>query len=153
MRNKPEAVCTAGLIIVNSAVFLILSMFGNTEDAYFMLQHGAMYGPSVTEAHEFYRLVTCLFLHFGIQHLLNNMVMLGALGWNLEKEIGKMPVSCEVTEGDHLITIKHLTNFRWKKIQFRIKVYKHMDITAKFNPFWGTVKVYVDGERVHYSKK
>lgn len=32
-----------------------------------------------------------------------------------EKEIGKMPVSCEVTEGDHLITIKHLTNFRWKK--------------------------------------
>lgn len=90
MRNKPEAVCTAGLIIVNSAVFLILSMFGNTEDAYFMLQHGAMYGPSVTEAHEFYRLVTCLFLHFGIQHLLNNMVMLGALGWNLEKEIGKI---------------------------------------------------------------
>ena len=70
-----------------------------------------------------------------------------------EKEIGKMPVSCEVTEGDHLITIKHLTNFRWKKIQFRIKVNKHMDITAKFNPFWGTVKVYVDGERVHYSKK
>ena len=90
MRNKPEAVCAAGLIIVNSVVFLILSMFGNTEDAYFMLQHGAMYGPSVTEAHEFYRLVTCLFLHFGIQHLLNNMVMLGALGWNLEKEIGKI---------------------------------------------------------------
>ena len=32
----------------------------------------------------------CMFLHFGITHLMNNMVMLGALGWNLELEIGKL---------------------------------------------------------------
>lgn len=31
-----------------------------------------------------------MFLHFGITHLMNNMVMLGALGWNLEVEIGKI---------------------------------------------------------------
>ena len=30
-----------------------------------------------------------MILHFGITHLMNNMVMLGALGWNLELEIRK----------------------------------------------------------------
>ncbi len=90
MRYKPEAVCTVGLIVVNVAVFMIMTMFGDTEDAVFMLQHGAMYEPFVIEQHEYYRMFTCLFLHFGIDHLLNNMVMLGALGWNLEQEIGRV---------------------------------------------------------------
>ena len=90
MRYKPEAVCTVALIVVNVAVFMIMTMFGDTEDAVFMLQHGAMYEPFVIQQHEYYRIITCLFLHFGIEHLLNNMVMLGALGWNLELEIGKV---------------------------------------------------------------
>ena len=90
MTQKPEAICTVTLIVINIAVFFILTLFGDTEDAVFMLQHGAMYAPYVTEGHEYYRIFTCLFLHFGIAHLLNNMVMLGALGWNLELEIGKI---------------------------------------------------------------
>ena len=90
VRYKPEAVCTVALIVVNVAVFMIMTMFGDTEDAVFMLQHGAMYEPFVIQQHEYYRIITCLFLHFGIDHLLNNMVMLGALGWNLELEIGKV---------------------------------------------------------------
>ena len=90
MRQKPEALCTTVIIVINVAVFLILSLFGDTEDAVFMLQHGAMYEPMVTQQHEFYRIFTSMFLHFGITHLLNNMVLLGALGWNLELEIGKM---------------------------------------------------------------
>ena len=47
MRYKPEAGCTFGLIVVNVAVFMIMTMFGDTEDAVFMLQHGAMYEPFV----------------------------------------------------------------------------------------------------------
>ncbi len=90
MKQKPEALCTTVIIVINIAVFLILSLFGDTEDAVFMFQHGAMYEPMVTQQHEFYRIFTSMFLHFGITHLLNNMVLLGALGWNLELEIGKM---------------------------------------------------------------
>ncbi len=90
MKQKPEALCTTVIIVINVAVFLILSLFGDTEDAVFMLQQGAMYEPMVTQQHEFYRIFTSMFLHFGITHLLNNMVLLGALGWNLELEIGKM---------------------------------------------------------------
>lgn len=90
MRQKTEAICTVALIVINVAVFFILTMFGDTEDAVFMLQHGAMYEPYIIEGHEYYRIFTCLFLHFGITHQLNNMVLLGALGWNLELEIGKV---------------------------------------------------------------
>ena len=90
MRQKPEAVSTAALIVINIAVFFFLSLFGDTEDAAFMFQHGAMYEPTVTQGHEFYRIFTSMFLHFGISHLVNNMVLLGALGWNLELEIGKI---------------------------------------------------------------
>ena len=35
MRQRPEAVCTIILIAVNVAVFFILSLFGDTEDAVF----------------------------------------------------------------------------------------------------------------------
>lgn len=90
MRQRPEAVCTIILIAVNVAVFFILSLFGDTEDAVFMMQHGAMYSNFVIQDREYYRLFTCLFLHFGIEHLLNNMVILGALGWNLELQTGKI---------------------------------------------------------------
>ena len=82
--------CTTGLIVINVLVFFLLSLRGDTESGYFMLQYGAMYEPLVTEGHEYYRLITSLFLHFGIQHLLNNMVMLGALGYQLENEFGRI---------------------------------------------------------------
>ncbi len=90
MREKPEAICTVVLIAINAGVFLILSLIGNPEDAVFMLRHGAAFEPFIMQYHEYYRLFTSMFLHFGITHLLNNMVLLGALGWNLEVEIGRI---------------------------------------------------------------
>ena len=63
---------------------------GDTEDAVFMMNHGGMYEPLIVQEHEYYRLFTSMFLHFGMSHLLNNMVLLGALGWNLELETGKI---------------------------------------------------------------
>ena len=55
-----------------------------------MLQHGAMYVPYLIKNGEYYRLFTSMFLHFGYDHLFNNMVVLVAMGWNLELEIGKI---------------------------------------------------------------
>ena len=67
----------------------LLSFLGDTENAVFMVKYGAMYPPLIFEDSQYYRLVSCIFLHFGIDHLMNNMVMLGALGWNLEPETGR----------------------------------------------------------------
>ncbi len=82
--------CTIFLIIANVIVFLSLSFVGVTEDAEFMLKHGAMYVPNMIVNEEYYRLFTSMFLHFDLDHLINNMVMLAVIGGNLEKEIGKI---------------------------------------------------------------
>lgn len=76
------------LAIANIVVFLVLSFMGVVEDAEFMLNHGAMYVPYILERHEYYRLFTSMFLHFGISHLVNNMLSLFIFGINLEQEIG-----------------------------------------------------------------
>lgn len=86
--KKP--VCTISLVIINIVVFLILSFQGMTEDSGFMLEHGAMYAPYVLERGEYYRIITSMFLHFGFQHLMNNMVMLFVAGQALEAEAGKV---------------------------------------------------------------
>lgn len=90
MKQKPEALCTVILIAINTVVFFVMTVLGDTENVAFMLMHGAMYEPMITQQHEYYRIITSMFLHFGIDHFLNNMVMLGALGWNLEQETGKI---------------------------------------------------------------
>ena len=90
MKERPKEIMTITLIGINILVFIVLTMIGRTEDGYFMLQHGAMYEPYIIEKQEYYRLFTSLFLHFGISHLLNNMVLLWALGSIFEKEAGKI---------------------------------------------------------------
>ncbi len=85
-----KAICTIILIAMNVVAFLLLSFGGMTEDPEYMLQHGAMYVPYVMEDMEYYRLFSSMFLHFGFEHLMNNMLMLAVLGWNLELEIGKV---------------------------------------------------------------
>ncbi len=78
------------LILINTVIFLWLSLIGNPEDGAFMAEHGAMYVPYVIENGEYYRLFTCMFLHFDFSHLMNNMVMLGAFGLYLEPELGSI---------------------------------------------------------------
>ena len=78
------------LIIINVLVFLILEVIGQTESAVFMMEHGAMYPPYIQENGEYWRLFTAMFLHFGLKHLLHNMVMLGAAGQILERAVGKI---------------------------------------------------------------
>lgn len=88
--GQQKAYITILLAAINIVVFLWLSMKGMTEDAEFMLRHGAMYVPYIAEAGEYYRLVTSMFLHFGFEHLMNNVVILVIIGWNLELEIGRI---------------------------------------------------------------
>lgn len=77
------------IVAVNILVFLALSFVGNLENADFMLQHGACYTPFVVQRHEYYRLLTSMFLHFGFEHLINNMIILIFLGDTLELLAGK----------------------------------------------------------------
>lgn len=77
------------IVAVNVLVFLVLSIMGDTEDTQFMLAHGAEFAPLVAQG-EYYRLVTSMFLHFGIDHLFSNMLVLIFLGDTLEECVGKL---------------------------------------------------------------
>ena len=84
MNSIRKNLVTASLIIVNIIVFLVVDFTGGSENTAHMIRCGAAYTPLIMENGEWYRLVTAVFLHFGINHLLNNMVVLGVLGERLE---------------------------------------------------------------------
>ena len=73
---RSRSVANLTIVIINVAVFLILSCFGDTENADFMAAHGASYTPYIVQDGKYYLLITSMFLHFGLSHLFNNMVVL-----------------------------------------------------------------------------
>lgn len=82
-------VITILLVLANIAVFIYVELHGSSQDAELMLNMGASYEPYIVEQHEYYRLFTHMFLHFGFDHLFNNMISLAVLGWSLENVLGK----------------------------------------------------------------
>ena len=91
-KENTHYVCyvTKGLVAVNMLVFLLFEVLGSNLDTMFMLEHGAMFTPYLLVQTEWYRLFTSMFLHFGIRHLLNNMLLLYVLGDYLEKYLGRV---------------------------------------------------------------
>ncbi|MBS5604396.1 rhomboid family intramembrane serine protease [Clostridium sp. AF18-27] len=86
--GRKTAYVNTAIIIINVLCFLYLELQGSTENAGFMLAHGAMFAPLVVDHGQYYRLVTSVFMHFGVSHLMNNMLVLFVLGDNLERALG-----------------------------------------------------------------
>ena len=57
---------TAVLLLLNIIIFLVTDFTGGTDNTIHMLECGAAYPPFILENGEYYRLFTCMFLHFGI---------------------------------------------------------------------------------------
>lgn len=81
---------TVTLVLLNVLIYIVLEIIGSTDNTAFMLAHGALYPDSVFVKGEYWRLLTSMFLHFGLLHLLNNMVILSCAGSQLEESIGHM---------------------------------------------------------------
>jgi membrane associated rhomboid family serine protease len=84
---------TMALIAINVIAFLGelsgggggLSSVGGT-----VYLKGALFGPAISEGHQYYRLVTSGFLHAGFIHIFFNMYLLYLLGRLLEPAIGSV---------------------------------------------------------------
>lgn len=81
------------IVVLNVLVYLaIIIINGNifaTYDSSVMLRMGALsYETFISGA--WYEIVTSMFLHFGISHLFNNMLLLTYIGCELEKRIGSI---------------------------------------------------------------
>ena len=77
------------IVVCNILVFHAVTLTRGTESSRHMMDCGAAYAPLI-ESGEYYRLFTSMFLHFGIQHLINNMLLLLFLGDYLERAVGKI---------------------------------------------------------------
>ncbi len=86
-RKEPATII---LVVLNVLVFLAVEFTGFSQDTVHMLDWGAAYTPCIVEEGETYRIFTSMFLHFGIDHLINNMLVLFVLGSRLERVIGSL---------------------------------------------------------------
>ena len=70
-------------MVLNILMFVICEFTGSTENSEVLIRWGALYTSLVSDG-QYWRLFSAMFLHAGIRHLLNNMLLLGALGSAME---------------------------------------------------------------------
>lgn len=86
--KKKLPIITYILIAINIFMFLFTNIVGSSEDVNTLVDYGALYTPLI-KAGEYYRLITCSFLHIDIFHLGFNMYALYIVGSQLESFYGK----------------------------------------------------------------
>ena len=83
---------TLGIIGVNLIAYLFSALFSGTMidmDLKVLVDMGALYGPLVVLKGEWWRLLSAMFLHGGMTHLLMNMVSLYIVGRGVESYFSK----------------------------------------------------------------
>jgi len=89
-RTTPRVVVTPALIAANAIVFLVTAALGAglfMPDGRLMIHYGANFGP-LTRDGQWWRLLSSIFLHFGVLHLLMNMYVLWVVGPIVERWLG-----------------------------------------------------------------
>lgn len=77
------------LVIINVMIFFISDITARFSGTELIASAGAMFPPAVLYG-QWYRLITCTFLHADLSHLINNMLLLVCLGSYLERAFGKI---------------------------------------------------------------
>ncbi len=89
--DRPRPVVTQTIIVINILAFIAESAGGATLNGGgggSVFNHGALFGPSIAQQHEYWRIVTSGFLHDGLLHIAFNMFFLYVMGAILEPAIG-----------------------------------------------------------------
>lgn len=71
------------LLFLNIAAYILYTILGDM-----LYNIGSLSALDITEKQEYYRLISCMFLHGGLDHLISNMLFLVILGEMLEQMIG-----------------------------------------------------------------
>jgi membrane associated rhomboid family serine protease len=90
LRDPPKSTATLTLLLLNVLVFVAAALGGAgwfIPNAAIEIAAGSNFGPLTTHG-EWWRLITALFVHFGLIHLLFNMFALAAFGPLAERLLG-----------------------------------------------------------------
>jgi rhomboid protease GluP len=86
----PKVSVTSVLLALNVAIFGLMLAWGidpMQPSIDNLIQWGANYGPKTTQG-QWWRMLTCMFLHIGVLHLLFNMIALWYIGGFMERLLG-----------------------------------------------------------------
>jgi rhomboid protease GluP len=89
-RNRRGAPAVWALILLNLAMFAVEIFLGGATNTQTLHLLGALEPRAVIVRHEYWRLFTALFLHYGLLHIAVNLYALYLLGPALERMIGGM---------------------------------------------------------------
>ncbi len=80
------------MVAANLAVYLwvVFAGGGNPPRVGYLAGHGAMLPSAIVQGNEYYRLFTSMFLHFSVEHLLSNMLILLFAGDMLQERVGTL---------------------------------------------------------------
>jgi membrane associated rhomboid family serine protease len=82
--------CVLVILIINVAAFAAEIVLGGSTDPFILDRLGWLDTDYVIYGHQYWRMLTALFLHFGALHLVVNMFALLILGAPLERQIGRV---------------------------------------------------------------
>jgi len=77
------------IVFICIGVFLYCDLIASQAALNKLYNFAALYGPAVVQDGEYYRLLSYMFLHMGLNHLANNMILIFFLGEELEQFFGK----------------------------------------------------------------
>ena len=80
---KVQPIVSIILVVVNVLVFILCSFMGDL-----LYSRGSLDSFFILVNHEYDRILWSMFLHSGVSHLFNNMLILFFLGSMIEKEVG-----------------------------------------------------------------
>jgi len=92
IRNHPKhahAFICYGLLAVNLIVFLMMTLSNVGTTGYFAARYLGIFPPMVIEYGEWWRLITAMFVHFDIFHLLANSFGIIVFGTRVERYFGR----------------------------------------------------------------
>src|SRR5699024_10069042 len=94
-QEKVESIFTYGkpvftyiLIAISLVLFLLLELNGGSSDIQTLIDYGAKYNPAIILDGEWWRIISSMFLHIGLLHMVMNMIALYFLGTIVERIFG-----------------------------------------------------------------
>lgn len=79
---------TTMFLVIMVGYFMLISLNGGTNDVETLVRFGALFPPFISMYGEYYRLITSIFIHIGIMHLIFNGYALYIFGPQIEGLMG-----------------------------------------------------------------
>lgn len=88
-KNDEKPYLTYAFIAINILVWIYMEMNGGSTDIYNLIRFGSVDAYSIFVKGEYYRIITSMFIHIGISHLIFNCFSLYIFGTRMEKYMKK----------------------------------------------------------------